>query len=72
MFITKKIKPPHCLPSQDVRNAQGYGLSLVEGGLFVSLFVWLMIAFITWDSNSVPLLKGLCSSILYKFVFSGF
>jgi len=33
---------------------------------------WLMIAFITWNSNLVPLLEGLCSSNPCRFEFSGF
>ena len=33
---------------------------------------WLMIAFITWNSNLVPLLEGLCASNPCRFEFSGF
>jgi len=33
---------------------------------------WFMIAFITWNSNLVPLLEGLCTSNPYRFEFSGF
>jgi len=33
---------------------------------------WLMIVFITWNSNLVPLLEGLCSSNPCRFEISGF
>ena len=35
-------------------------------------WVRLMIAFITWNSNLVPLFEGLCSSNQSRFEFSGF
>jgi len=33
---------------------------------------WLIVAFITWNSNSVPLLEGLCSSNPCRFEISNF
>ena len=35
-------------------------------------YAWLMIAFIIWNSNLVPLLEGLCSSNPCRFEFSAF
>ena len=33
---------------------------------------WLVVAFLTWNSNLVPLLEGLCTSNPCRFEFSGF
>ena len=38
----------------------------------MSLFHWLMIACITWNSNLVPLLEGVCTSHPCRFEFSVF
>jgi len=35
-------------------------------------YLMMIIAFITWNSNFVPLIEGLCSSNPYRFEFSGF
>ena len=43
-----------------------------EQWLEVMIKDWLIVAFITWNSNLVPLLEGLCSSNPCKFDFSGF
>jgi len=40
--------------------------------IYMNSYILMMIAFITFNSSSVPLIEGLCSSNPWEFELSGF